>query len=147
VSRELSILNLRDDFEGVLTCPDAARWLLEQAGPLDIFATMSPAKAPQEVFQARLLWTDDYPGQPPSLKFRDPTTGRFNLTTAWPIIRGFRPPNMDACVNWCEEGFNLHPEWRNDPRHRWDPRGNVLLKVLRILQGELDEHFQGRFRP
>lgn len=147
MSRELSILNLGDDFDEVVTCSDAARWCLEQAGVLEVFATMSSAGAPQEVFQARLLWADDYPGQPPSLKFRDSATGRLDLPTAWPIVRGFRPTSLDACVNWCAEGFSLHPEWKNDPKRRWDPRGNVLLKVLRILQGELDENFKGRFRP
>ena len=106
---------------------------------------MSPAQAPGEVFQARLLWTV-YPGQPPSLKFRDPATGRLDLPTAWPIVRGFRPQSLDACVNWCLEGFGLHPEWRTDPRYTWDSRGNVLLKVLRILQDELDHYFQGRHR-
>jgi hypothetical protein len=105
---------------------------------------MSPSGS-AEVFQARLLWTE-YPGQPPSLKFRDPATGRLDLPTAWPIVRGFRPASLDACVSWCAEGFNLHPEWRTDPKLRWVPHGNVLLKVLRILQGELDEFFQGRHR-
>ncbi len=87
-----------------------------------------------------------YPDQPPSLKFRDPATKRLDLPTAWPQVRGFRPNSLDACVSWCEEGFNLHPEWTNDLRLRWAARGNVLLKVLRILQGELDDHFQGRFK-
>ena len=145
MSDDLSALNLADDFEKAAASEDAARWALKKAGPLEVWASMSPTQAPAEVFQARLLWTA-YPGQPPSLKFRDPATGRLDLPTAWPIVRGFRPQSLDACVNWCLEGFNLHPEWRSDPRYAWDSRGNVLLKVLRILQDELDHHFQGRQR-
>lgn len=145
MSQELSALNLQEDLEKVPACEDAARWKLEKAGPLEVFASMSSAGHPDEVFQARLLW-GVYPDQPPSLKFRDPATGRLDLPMAWPRVRGFRPGSLDACVNWCAEGFALHPEWRNDPKYRWDSRGNVLLKVLRILQDELDNHFQGRFR-
>jgi len=145
VSDDLSALNLEDDFEKVLTSEDAARWVLKKAGPLEIWASMSPVSATQEVFQARLLW-DIYPGQASSLKFRDPVTGRLDMPTAWPLVRGFRPQSLDACVNWCLEGFGLHPEWKTDPQYAWDPRGNVFLKVLRILQDELDHHFQGRYR-
>jgi hypothetical protein len=145
MSQELSALNLQEDFEKALACEDAARWKLEKPGPLEIFAGMSPASHPDEVFQGRLLWSV-YPDQPPSLKFREPATGRLDLPTAWPQVRGFRPGSLDACVNWCAEGFALHPEWRNDSKLRWDLHGNVLLKVLRILQDELDDHFQGRFR-
>jgi hypothetical protein len=145
MSQELSALNLQEDFEKARACEDAARWKLEIAGPLEVLATLSPAGHPGEAFQARLLWCL-YPDQPSSLKFRDQATGRLDLPTAWPQVRGFRPGSLDACVNWCAEGFALHPEWRNDPKFRWDSRGNVLLKALRILQDELDNHFQGRFR-
>lgn len=145
MDQQLSELNFQEDFDEVLACPDVQKWKLEKPGPLEIWVLMASARKEPEFFQARLLWTD-YPGQPPSLKFRDPETGRLDLPKAWPIVRGFRPNNLDACVNWCAEGFNLHPEWRNDPRFRWEPSGNVLLKVLRIFQDELDEHFQGRFQ-
>jgi hypothetical protein len=145
MSDELSQLNLQEDYQKVLSGEDAARWCLEKAGQLEVFAMMSPLSSPSELFQARLLWLV-YPDQAPSLKFRDQATGRLDLSSAWPQVRGFRPSSLDACVNWCEEGFALHPEWRHDPKFRWDSRGNVLLKVLRILQNELDNHFQGRFR-
>jgi hypothetical protein len=49
-------------------------------------------------------------------------------------------------VNWCAEGFVTHPEWKNDVRFQWNPSGNPLLWVLRQLQEELDEHYQGRFK-
>jgi len=142
---DLSVLNLDDDFREASGAPDASRWQLQGAGPLEVWASMSPSSNPSEIFMARLLWAQ-YPELPPSLKFRDPATGRLDMPTAWPVVRGFRPASLDACVNWCAEGFNLHPEWRSDPRLCWDSRGNVLLKVLRILQEELNGHFQGRFR-
>jgi hypothetical protein len=145
MSDELSKLNLRDDFEEVAGVSEASRWTLEMPGDLEVLATMSPATAPSERFQARLLWTK-YPDEPPSLKFRDPGTGRLDLPQAWPNVRGFRPQSLDACVNWCSEGFALHPEWKTDAKLRWNPYGNRLLFVLRQLQEELDDHFQGRFK-
>lgn len=141
----VSELNLEDDFQKVLACDDAKRWKLEKPSSLEVFASMSPASTPTEVYQARLLWKT-YPEDPPSLKFRNLETGSLTDPTAWPQIRGFRPANLDACVNWCAEGFDLHPEWRNDPKWRWDSRGNVLLKVLRILQDEFDEYYTGRYK-
>jgi hypothetical protein len=146
LSQELSELNLKDDLEEMLSLPEASRWKLEQPSSLEILASMSPVGKPEEVFQARLFWISSYPGQPPSLKFRHPESGRLDMPTAWPVVRGFRPSSLDACVTWCAEGFGLHPEWKTDPRYRWEPSGNALLKVLRILQSELDDHFQGRFK-
>jgi hypothetical protein len=145
MNQTLSELNLREDFERVLTLPEASRWKLEMPAPLEVWATMYSAGAPDDLFQARLLWTI-YPDRAPSLKFRDPATGRLDQPSAWPVLPGFRPSSLDACVNWCIEGLALHPEWASDVRYRWDSRGNVLLKVLRILQGELDEHFGGRYK-
>lgn len=145
MSDELSKLNLKDDFEDATGVSDATRWTLEMPGDLEVLVTMSPASAPKEQFQARLLWTK-YPDDAPSLKFRDPVTGRLDLPQAWPIVRGFRPQSLDACVNWCLEGFVLHPEWKTDPRFRWNPTGNPLLRVLRQLQEELDDYYQGRFK-
>jgi hypothetical protein len=139
----LSALNLDDDYQEVLTVHEAARWALEHPGPLEVWVTLSPASASEQLFQARLLW-HQYPDEPPSLKFRDPTTGRLDVLKAWPQAPGFRPGSFDACVPWTQEGMNVHPEWQNDARYRWDPRGNALLKILRILQDELDDHFQGR---
>jgi hypothetical protein len=145
MSDELSQLNLKDDFEEVSSVSDASRWSLEMSGDLEVLATMHSVKAPSELFHARLLWAK-YPDLPPSLKFRDPATGRLDLPQAWPIVRGFRPQSLDACVNYCAEGFALHPEWQQDPRFRWDTGNNPLLRVLRTLQEELDEHYEGRLK-
>jgi len=85
-----------------------------------------------------------YPGEPPSFKFRDLATGRLDVITAWPEISGYRPGNYDACVNWSAEGFVAHPEWKKDANIRWKPDGNVLLKVLRLYQRDLDDKFVRR---
>lgn len=142
---ELSHLNLRDDFAEACDAPESGRWILEMPGELEVLVTLAPARERNEKFQARLLWTR-YPDCPPSLKFCDPKTGRLDMPQAWPVVRGFRPRSLDACVNWCVEGLALHPEWKNDPRFQWNSSGNPLLWVLRQLQEELDEHYQGRFK-
>ncbi len=144
-TQNLSSLNLSDDFQKVLPLDEAKRWSLEFRPPLEIVVIMSPLNVPNEKFMARFQWRE-YPQDAPSLKFIDPNSDSLNVPSAWPKLPGFRPNNLDACVNWTSEGFALHPEWRNDVRYRWDERGNVLLKVLRYLQDELDLHFQGRFR-
>lgn len=148
MSKDLSEANFADDLAEVLATPDAARWVLESPRPLEVFVTLSSVKSPKELFQARFLWPEGrYPQDPPSMKFRDPETGRLDMPTAWPVVYGFRPQSLDACVSFCSEGFALHPEWRSDSNLRWDDNGNVLLKVLRILQDEMDDRFERRYAP
>ena len=142
----LDELNFESDFEAVLIHPLARRCVVERGGSLEAFVKLSSSKALEDFYQARLAWTG-YPGQPASLKFRDPATGRLDMATAWPNCRGFRPQSLDACVNWCAEGFALHPEWLADPKWRWDPTGNPLLRTIETLQFEMDEFFDGRFKP
>lgn len=138
----LSSLNLKQDLAEILALSDSTRWKLEHVSELELYAVFSSVRAEQDLFQARLLWTA-YPQEPPSLKFRDIATGAFT-PQAWPVIPGFRPDTQDACLNICAEGFALHPEWRSDPRYRWDSRGNVLLYVLREIQSMLDIHYGGK---
>ncbi len=145
MSAELSKLSLDQDFKKAALVEDAARWELEKPEALEVWAMMHSISAPEELFQVRLLW-DVYPDKAPSLKFRDPETGRLDLPTAWPVLPGFRPGSLDACVNYCSEGFALHPEWTTDAKFRWNPNGNVLLNVLRILQEEFDLSYGGRFK-
>jgi hypothetical protein len=142
---ELSILNLKDDYDEASGIDDAARWKLEMPGPLEVLVTMSPKSDPNESFQARLLWSK-YPDEAPSLKFRDPATASLALPQAWPVVPGFRPQSLDACVTYTAEGFNLHPEWRNDSKYQWNPNGNPLMWILRRLQEELDDNYSGRFK-
>ena len=145
MSDELSRLNLRDDFGEAVEVSEASRWILEMPSAMEVFVSLAPAREPNEKFQARLLWTK-YPDAPPSLKFRDLATGRLDLPQAWPVGRGFRPQSLDACCNWCAEGFVTHPEWKKDPLYQWNASGNPLLWVLRQLQEELDEHDERRFK-
>ena len=139
----VSAANLADDVAEVLTTSDAARWEIQHVAPDVVLATMSPKDQPSEKFRSRWTWVV-YPGEAPSLKFHDIATGRLDLTSAWPLFPGSRPSSFDTCVNWSREGFALHAEWRTDPNYRWTSDGNVLLKVLRILQEKLDTEYQGR---
>lgn len=140
---QLSMLNFEQDLAEASLAEDAKRWKIEVAGPLEVYVTLASVKDPTTMFQARLLWKA-YPGEPPSLKFRDSSTGSLTSSSAWPVARGFRPQSLDACVNYCAEGFALHPEWRTDPNLRWSSDGNVLLRIVRRLQAELDYHYTGR---
>ena len=142
---ELSKLNFDEDLKEVLSLSEAEKWKLQAPGGLEVLATLSPASVAGEVFQARLHW-QIYPDQAASMKFRDPETGRLDARQAWPTGSGFRPDQFDMCVNFTSEGFTTHPEWKNDLAKRWDPRGNALLKSLRMLQSHLDEHFNGRYK-
>lgn len=139
----VSALNLAEDVAEVLTTKDAAHWTIQHVAPDVVVAAMSPIDHPGETFMSRWRWVV-YPGDPPSLKFQDIATGRLDLTSAWPLFPGSRPGSFDTCVNWTAEGFGLHAEWKTDPNLRWTSDGNVLLKVLRILQEKLDTEYQGR---
>jgi hypothetical protein len=140
----LAALNFQDDFTSALTASDAHRWQFEKRGDLEVWVTMTPASAPTEIYVVRLFWLD-YPGDaPPSVKFGDPTTARLDVRTAWPMAKGFRPNELDICANYTAEGFRTHPEWVKT-EHRWRSSGNVMLKVTRLLQHELDTTYGGRF--
>lgn len=135
----------RDDLLEAEGAEDAARWKTERGRPQEVFVTMTSLLDPENSYQVRLAWTA-YPLDAPSLKFRNPDTKSLTDASAWPLVRGYRPTSFDACVNYSAEGFAIHPEWRNDASLRWRSEGNVLLKVLRILQTELDDHYSGRYK-
>jgi len=141
----LSESNLTDDFNQIVASDEGKKWSLQRPEPLVVRASMAPLSAPTEVYYPQFRWAS-YPDQPPSMKFWDAASTTLTVPTAWPIIRGFRPQSLDACVNYCTEGFRLHPEWVKDSSLKWDSRANVLLKVLRILQDEFDEYYGGRFK-
>jgi hypothetical protein len=140
----LASLNFDDDLKATLESADGSRWKFERRTGLEVGVTVFPADHPADTFVARLMWLD-YPGAiPPSVKFVDPETGRLDVPTAWPKANGFRPPSLDICSNWTAEGFALHPEWART-QYRWQSSGNIILKVVRILQTELDTSYTGRF--
>ncbi len=143
--RTATDIAFEDDLQDAETVADAARWRLDRGGRQEVFVTLGSAADAGNTYQARLAWRN-YPNDAPSVKFRNPANGSLSEPTAWPVVRGFRPGNLDCCVNWSEEGFVAHPEWRNDPKFRWRADGNAVLKVLRILQSEMDDHYSGRFK-
>src|SRR6266571_5506149 len=141
--RTAADLAFEDDLVETETTEDAARWKIEHGESQEVFVTMHSIVDPDNLYQVRLAWTR-YADDAPSLKFRNTDTGSLTDATAWPNVRGFRPTAFDTCVNYSAEGFVLHPEWQKDPKLRWRPEGNMVLKVLRILQAELDEYYSGR---
>jgi hypothetical protein len=140
-----SDIAFEDDLREAEMAEDARRWQFERRARQEVLVTLASAADPDNKYQARLAWRS-YPLDAPSMKFRNPKTGSLGEPTAWPNVRGFRPTNLDACVNWCEEGFVAHPEWRNDPKFRWRSEGNAFLRVLRILQSEMDDYYSGRYK-
>jgi len=145
MASDLSTLCLEADVAEVVASPEYSRWNLKLGDQLEILVTMSPSLKPEEQFQARLWWSE-YPGTPPSLKFRNPVTGSLTDPRAWPQCPGFRPRSTDACVNWTAEGHGLHPEWKHATATRWRAEGNALFRVLCILQDTLDLTFSGRYQ-
>lgn len=138
-------LALREDFDGLPAGDDrepADTWSAVLVGPLEVWVTFTPVRHPAERFQARLAW-DRYPDNAPSVLFRDQTSGRLDVPNAWPLGGPFRPM-VGLCVNYTREGFGLHPEWVNDARLRWRNNGNVLLKVIRMMQDSFDNEYAGR---
>jgi len=143
-SPSLAMMNFDDDLLAASGAPDAARWTFERRGDLEVWVTVSPLGHPADLYVVRLFWRDYPGGLPPSVKFVDPATDRLDVAKAWPKANGFRPASFDICANWTAEGFALHPEWTRT-EHRWRATGNMILKVARILQTELDTSYTGRF--
>lgn len=134
------------DFEGAKVAPDALRWNLERHAQLGVLVTTSPASAPDEIFEAQLVWLA-YPSGLPSLKFRNLETKSTTDKTAWPVCSGFRPDSFDSCVHWTAEGHAIHPEWATSEAHRADPSGNPLFRALCFLQDTLDIGYVKRYAP
>jgi hypothetical protein len=102
---------------------------------------MRPRSAPSERFHPRLAWRS-YPHAAPSVLFADGIGGTLGITSAWPQIPGYRPPN-DICKPFTAEGFALHPEWASGP-DAWPADGNPFLWVVETLQYDLDNAYSGR---
>jgi len=120
--------------DGVVACDAVDRGLY--------WLHLRPATAVAESYYVRIVW-ERYPAAPPSVKFADAIGGRLDLTSAWPIIPGYRPGSFDICQPFTAEGFLIHAEWRQGP-DRWPSTGNPFLWVTEILQRDLDHRYQGR---
>lgn len=142
---DLQEMAFEQDLTELLETEEARQWAIKKCACLTVDVRMAPTSSPKEEFIARLAW-DKYGDSPPSLKFVDPTTDGLTNPQAWPICPGFRPSSLDACVSWTKEGHGLHPEWLSAPSTKWDPNGNVLFRILNILQDTLDTGFSGRYQ-
>lgn len=103
---------------------------------------MRPAGTPAEVYYVRVAWFA-YPHQAPSVKFADSIGGSLTVTSAWPVIPGYRPASFDICKPMTAEGYALHAEWQTGP-DAWPTTGNPFLWVAEMLQYDLDNHYGGR---
>jgi hypothetical protein len=101
-----------------------------------------PAGTPTEVYYVRVAWSA-YPHEAPSVKFADSIGGSLAITSAWPVIPGYRPASFDICKPMTAEGYALHAEWRSGP-DAWPTAGNPFLWVAEILQYDLDNYYGGR---
>lgn len=104
--------------------------------------TMHPTAAPEESFYARIAWTR-YPDAPPSVKFADAIEGRLDVTSAWPIVIGYRPGDFDICQPFTAEAYAVHPEWATGPE-AWPCDGNPFEWVVGRLLHDLCDRYQGR---
>lgn len=103
---------------------------------------MRPAGTPSEIYYVRVAWSA-YPHGAPSVKFAVCVGGSVSVTSAWPLIPGYRPASFDICKPFTAEGYALHAEWRTGP-DAWPTTGNPFLWVTETLQYDLDNHYSGR---
>jgi hypothetical protein len=112
------------------------------AEPGVFWLTMRTRTAPQETFFARIGW-GSYPHAPPSIKFADAPGGRLDLSSAWPVIPGYRPGQLDICQPFTAEGHAIHPDWAAGPE-AWRSAGNPFMWVILQLLHDIADRYQGR---
>ena len=88
-----------DDLQEVEALEEAGRWKFEHGANQEVIVTLGSVTDSGNSYQARLAW-QNYPNDAPSFKFRNPQTKSLSDPAAWPLVRGFRPGSLDACVNW-----------------------------------------------
>jgi hypothetical protein len=136
-------LNLAADVRDVRLEAENRRWVVEGPDGLTVYVTIS-SHIDSEAYCIRFQ-CPNYPDEPFSVKPVDAETKESSVATAWPSCDGFRPPS-DLCMPLSAEGYRLHPEWSNDPRWRWNPRGNPLLRVVEELQARINDPSKYRGR-
>ena len=129
-------LNLAADVKGLRHQAATNGWEVEGPDGLNVYITMR-SRLDDESY---VMWfhCPGYPDDPFSIKPVDAESKDASVGHAWPSCNGFRPPN-DICMPLCAEGYALHPEWRTDPRWRWNASGNPVLRVAEELQARLDD--------
>jgi hypothetical protein len=116
---------------------------LEGGGDRAVYwLTLRPRAFPTERYIARIEWLA-YPYGPPSIKFATAIRGSLNVTSAWPLMTGYRAGSFDICRPMCKEGFAVHPEW-NQGSTAWPIEGNPFLWVVQTVQFHFDNDYQGR---
>ena len=110
--------------------------------PGTFWLIMHPLAAPAETFVVRIAWSS-YPDQAPSVKFADGVEGRLDLTSAWPIVPGYRPGAFDICQPFTAEAYGVHPEWTTGPE-AWSGEGNPFAWVVERLLHDMCDRFEGR---
>lgn len=141
----LETVLLQQHLTEVLALPESCRWHFEKDDSvlLGVTVVLHSTKAPQDLYKARLNWTDY--SKPVSLKFLNMNTDADNDANAWPDFFGSRPQAFVCCVPYTAEGHVLHPEWAVQPQTRFDEPENPLLYVLLTLQHALDTTYKGRY--
>jgi hypothetical protein len=104
--------------------------------------TFRPRSVPTERYIARVVWTA-YPYEAPSIKFADAMRGSLAVTSAWPMMEGYRAGSLDICRPFCVEGYNTHPEWKAGST-AWPTDGNPFLWVVETMQFHFDNIYQAR---
>jgi len=140
-------LNLAKDLDPVRIVAKDAGWEINTPESLTVEVSMR-SSVDDERYWLRLRCLG-YPDQPSSIVCFDKPSGSHQLRSAWPHCQGFRADgSWDLCLPLSAEGFNAHPEWRNDPIKQWRSGGNPLLRVLDELQLLLNDptKYSGRLR-
>lgn len=145
MATELEKVLLQQHLTEVLTLPESCRWHLEMddSVPLGVTVVLHSAKAPKDLYKARLTWADY--SKPVSMKFLNLNTGLDNDAMAWPVFFGSRPQAFLCCVPYTAEGNVLHPDWAGLQQTRYEEPENPLLYALLTLQQALDTTYERRF--
>jgi hypothetical protein len=104
--------------------------------------TFRPRSIPTEKYIAKFEWFA-YPYREPSIRFADGVRGSLSLTSAWPMMDGYRPGSFDICRPMCSEGYVTHPEWRQGSTS-WPTEGNPFMWVVQTMQYHFDNIYQAR---
>ena len=120
-----------------------ASLLADGEDPSIFWLSLRPPQAPEEEYVVRIAWEGGYPHAAPSVKFADGVGGRLDVSSAWPVIPGYRPGEHDICQPFTAEAYRVHPEWVEGPE-AWPAAGNPFLWVVERLVGDMVERYQGR---
>lgn len=138
-SDELEVVEYLAEHGGEMVRDDC----IEGGGDRAIYwITFRPKKVPAQAYIARFEWFS-YPYDAPSIKFASTIRGSLTITSAWPMMTGYRPGSFDICRPMCREGYTTHPEWRQGST-AWPTDGDPFLWVVQTVQFHFDNLYEGR---